>query len=83
MIKFSNGDHGACAFQGLPPGGDWCAAASCSRAIILSRTPSGRKESKKIHLTEIKDFRSENADYDKSNFLGIGGTEKTWEKAEK
>jgi hypothetical protein len=31
----------------------------------------------------LKDFRSENADYDKSNILGLGGTEKTWEKADR
>jgi hypothetical protein len=29
----------------------------------------------------LKDFRQANADYDKSNFLGLGGSETTWEKA--
>jgi hypothetical protein len=29
----------------------------------------------------LKDFRKANADYDKSNFLGLGGSEMTWEKA--
>jgi hypothetical protein len=29
----------------------------------------------------LKDFRKANADYDKINFLGLGGSEKTWEKA--
>jgi hypothetical protein len=29
----------------------------------------------------LKDFRKANADYDQSNFLGLGGTEKIWEKA--
>lgn len=29
----------------------------------------------------LKDFRNANADYDKTNFLGLGGSEKAWEKA--
>jgi hypothetical protein len=29
----------------------------------------------------LKDFRKTNAEYDKANFAGLGGTEKTWEKA--
>ena len=29
----------------------------------------------------LKDFRNANADYDKTNFLGLGGSEMTWEKA--
>jgi len=29
----------------------------------------------------LKDFRQANADYDKSNFLGLGCSETTWEKA--
>jgi hypothetical protein len=29
----------------------------------------------------LKDFRRANADYDKTNFLGLGGRESTWENA--
>jgi hypothetical protein len=29
----------------------------------------------------LNDFRKANADYDKTNFLGLGGSERTWEKA--
>jgi hypothetical protein len=29
----------------------------------------------------VKDFRKTNDDYNKTNFLGLGGSEKTWEKA--
>jgi hypothetical protein len=29
----------------------------------------------------LRDFRQANLEYDKTNFAGLGGTEKTWEKA--
>jgi hypothetical protein len=44
-------------------------------------TDTGNKAEFLAAYHALIDFRNANAEYDKANFAGFGGTEKTWEKA--